>query len=110
MHADFLALVSEPLHRGRTLLHYLRDDEEHLLRHLLALPLDINARDDDGSTPLHAAASGGQAAVLRMLVMCNADPMIRNARGQDALMCAVKSRANTMVLPTLPNSTCFSVV
>ena len=66
------------------------------MRPLLALGLDVNAADIDGNTAAHAAAYAGHAAVLRMLIMCNADPHARNRRGQDALLCAVRSRTNTM--------------
>jgi ankyrin repeat protein len=91
--------VFEELPRGRTLLHCLRDEQEALVRPLLALGLPVDGADADGRTPAHAAAAGGHAAVLRMLIMCNADPRAHDARGQDALLCAVRSRRNTMVRP-----------
>lgn len=96
--AGLLELLSQPLARGRTLLHCLRDTQEHLVRPLVAVGLfSINDQDRDGNTPLHVAAGDGQTAVLRMLVMCSADPALRNRAGRDALMCAVRSKANTMV-------------
>lgn len=48
---------------GRTVLHYLATNpyylSEPMLRFLLAHDLDINARDNDGATPLHLAVGGG---------------------------------------------------
>jgi ankyrin repeat protein len=83
--------------KGRTLLHVLRDGQEHLVRPLLAHGLGIDVRDASGNTPLHTAAAGGQADVLRLLVMNSADPSLRNHRGRDALLCAVCSKVNTLV-------------
>eukprot|EP00892_Ulva_mutabilis_P002725 jgi/Ulvmu1/12453/UM009_0105.1 len=94
---ELVELVSQPLARGRTVLHCLRDTQEHLVRPFVNLGgFGINSPDADGNTPLHIAAGDGQAAVLRMLVMCSADPSIRNRAGRDALICAVRSKANTM--------------
>lgn len=67
------------------------------MRPLLALGVEINAVDADGNSAMHTAASSGNAAVLRMLIMCSADPHTVNKRGQDALLCAVRSKTNTMV-------------
>ena len=88
--------------KGRTLLHVLRDGQEHLVRPLLAHGLGIDVRDGTGNTPLHTAAAGGQADVLRLLVMNSADPSLRNNRGRDALLCAVCSKVNTLVCSCLP--------
>jgi hypothetical protein len=97
MPAEFEQLIMEELPKRQTLLHCLRDEQEQLVRPLLALGIDINARDADGNSAMHTAASGGHAAVVRMLIMCNADPHILNKRNQDALLCAVRSKHNTMV-------------
>lgn len=78
------------------------------MRPLLALGVEINAVDADGNSAMHTAASSGNAAVLRMLIMCSADPHTVNKRGQDALLCAVRSKTNTMVriYPPPPLETC----
>lgn len=80
-------------------MHCLRDGDEQHIRPLVTFGHDIDGKDVDGNTPLHSAAINGQAAVLRMLIMCNADPNIANNRGQDALLCAVRSKINTLVRP-----------
>ena len=72
------------------------------MRPLLAHGLGIDVRDGTGNTPLHTAAAGGQADVLRLLVMNSADPSLRNNRGRDALLCAVCSKVNTLVCSCLP--------
>lgn len=43
---------------------------------------DVNARDHDGSTPLHNAASRGDDELIRYLVERGADPRAVNRRGQ----------------------------
>lgn len=98
--AEFEQLVMEELPKRQTLLHCLRDEQEQLVRPLLAIGIDINAVDTDGNSAMHTAASGGHAAVVRMLIMCNAEPHIVNKRDQDALLCAVRSKHNTMVRPS----------
>jgi ankyrin repeat protein len=93
--------MTQPLPRGRTLLHCLRDGQEHLVRPLIGLGLSVDVQDAAGNTPLHAAAAAGQADVLRLLVMNSADPALRNKRGRDALLCAVSSKVNTLVRANL---------
>lgn len=97
--------VFQPLPRGRTVLHCVRDTQEHLVRPLVNLGRHtVDVQDRDGNTPLHVAAVDGETAVLRMLVMCSADPSLRNRAGRDALNCAVRSKANTLVRPRPPTS------
>jgi ankyrin repeat protein len=50
---------------------------------LLAAGLDLNAQDDDGNTPLHAAVTGRSSeAIIRFLVgEAGADVSVRNASG-----------------------------
>jgi Ankyrin repeats (many copies) len=95
--AGLEALLLEPLPKGQILLHCLTDEQEQLVRPLLAVGMDINAQDLDGNTPLHCAAAGGHASMLRMLLMCNANPNVLNNQGQDALLCAVRAKKNPMV-------------
>lgn len=96
--AGLHALLLEPLPLGQTLLHCLADGQEQLVRPLLGLGLSVDAQDADGNTPLHVAAAGGHASVLRMLLICNAAPGLVNARGQDALLCAVRAERNSAMV------------
>src|SRR4029077_9368775 len=49
---------------------------------------DINARSDDGTTPLMAATHSGQDATIRFLLDKGADVLMRNHRGWSALLFA----------------------
>lgn len=45
----------------------------------------INARDDEGATPLHHAAATGDSAAVVLLLEAGADPSARNYRGETPL-------------------------
>lgn len=51
---------------------------------LVSAGADPNARDRDGSTPLHTAWTNPNPAVVRALLRTGADPLARNERGQAA--------------------------
>eukprot|EP00755_Sulcionema_specki_P001899 Sspe_Gene.26422::Locus_10936_Transcript_1_1_Confidence_1.000_Length_1225::g.26422::m.26422 len=46
-------------------------------------PSLVNARNNDGSTPLHLAACDGKIEVVRLLVELGADVEARNDRGEN---------------------------
>ena len=52
-----------------------------MLELLLARGLDINARDRNGSTPLHLAVSRGEVALVDALLGAGADTNVRDTRG-----------------------------
>jgi ankyrin repeat protein len=89
--------MTKPLQEGRTLLHCLKDGQEHLVRPLMGLGLEANVTDAHGNTPLHAAAAGGHVFVLRVLVMNSAEPAALNSAGHNAQHCALMSSMNTLV-------------
>lgn len=97
--------MHERLPHGMTLLHCLHDEQEQLLRPLLGLGCSTRDTDHAGNAAIHTAALGGHAAVVRMLIMCGADARAKNARQQDALMCAVRAKRNVMVRSRLRHST-----
>ncbi|MET7397115.1 hypothetical protein ABZS66_26885 [Dactylosporangium sp. NPDC005572] len=73
--------------RGRTLLHLLSwsPRPEPLLRRLVALGLDVEARDHEGYTPLlFAIAAGGSAAFVSELVALGARRGVSLPDGTDA--------------------------
>ena len=74
---------------GRTVLHCAADsprsDSSAVVRNLLALGLDPNARDDSGNTPLMEAAAAGNEAVIEILVAAGADREARDVHGRSAL-------------------------
>jgi ankyrin repeat protein len=56
------------------------------IAYLLTLGLAIDAVNEAGDTPLHAAISGrGSAMIIAQLLERGADPMIENGRGQSPL-------------------------
>lgn len=110
--------VNERDRAGRTPLHYavidLPHDREYLtarrdparkdevrawevdyrLRNTRALidsGADVNAVDDEGMTPLHAAAAADSAEVVRLLLDSGAAVDPQNIRGETPLRAAVQS-------------------
>ena len=62
-----------------------RGDTPALRRLLLAYEEDVDARDHDGSTALHAAAVGGHLGAARLLLDAAADPNSRTNCGDTSL-------------------------
>jgi len=52
------------------------------VRRLLDAGARVNARQSGGHTPLHEAALGGDAEVVRLLLAAGADPETGNHEGQ----------------------------
>jgi ankyrin repeat protein len=65
---------------------------------LISYGADVNARDDDGNTPLMTNKSAG--AVTRLL-NAGADPHLRNKKGQNALAVARQDIFATNVVPVI---------
>ena len=102
--------------RGRTALHeavqVISGDRfphfESAIRTLVAAGLDVNIRDDEGSTPLHYALGeeGGAEEAVKTLLALGADPNIRNDKGQTPRDIAdlYRCRHLAKLLPPPPNS------
>jgi len=56
-----------------------------MVESLLKNGIDVNVRNSDGVTPLMAAASTGNVAIVGMLIARGADPFTVNGLGQGAL-------------------------
>jgi ankyrin repeat protein len=93
---DHGANVREDLGGGETPLHRAAgpvEDSAEMLGLLLSRGADINARDEDGRTPLMVAADVGSPAAT-FLLRRGADPSIKDKKGETALDRARKLRAS----------------
>ena len=71
------------------LLHAAQEGDAPAVASLLAEGARVDARTDDGWTPLMVAVINGHAGVVRHLLACGADVNARNGRGWTALRFAV---------------------
>src|SRR5512135_305925 len=90
--ATWLARGADPNARdpdGRTALFEamltLKDKDAAIAEQLLAGGADVHVRDRDGQTPLHAAATFGDEAHMRVLLEHRAEIDARDAAGQTPL-------------------------
>ncbi len=87
---------AEPAHKdrmGRTALFTYALEVEHV-RLLKKLGCDVNARDAEGNTPLHATAC---ATTAEELIACGADVNARNAAGETPLDVSCNPRVSAVL-------------
>lgn len=53
---------------------------------------DVNAKDDQGMTPLHLAAQGGHAKVMELLISKGANVNARNSKAQTPLHLTIRDK------------------
>lgn len=77
---------------GTTALHWaVHNDNEALVKKLLAAGADPNKANRYGATPLSEAAVTGNLAIIRALLKAGADVNAANSQGQTALMVVARS-------------------
>ena len=78
------------------LINAARDGHTAIVEQLLAVPgIDVNAKDEDGSPPLHCAY--GHTAIVERLLAAGADVDARNNDGDTALMKAIVNSHTAIV-------------
>lgn len=84
-------IVLEKGHRSWTPLHYAAswNVDTYIVKLLLDNGAEVNAVEDDKSTPLHVAAARGSLEILRVLVASGANIDAKDQRGRTALMRAI---------------------
>lgn len=98
------ALSQEDLH------HFARDGDVEGLRRAISCGVDINARDEEGNTPLHEAVLMGKTSAVAFLAEKGADVNTKNTEGLSPLSVAMRHRYRAIVQLLLdhgadPNST-----
>ncbi|MDD9331973.1 MAG: ankyrin repeat domain-containing protein [Wolbachia sp.] len=101
---------------GQTLLHRVSNGQEGIAELLLASVKDdkrkrdklINARDENGNTPLHCAVEHvGFSNVVELLIEHQADYTIKNNRGDTPLHVAGHKKGDSNMKPLLGQNLCF---
>ncbi len=73
-------------HNGETILHQAAlSGNKILARKLIAAHHHINAKDDDGNSPLHKAISSLNLQVIQLLLNAGANPLLKNKYNQTPL-------------------------
>jgi len=81
-----------------TLISACRCDDLAEVARLIAAGADVNARDNDGRTPLVRAAWYGHPDIVAALLKAGADVDARNNDGKTALMWAADEPTRTALL------------
>ncbi len=95
LHSQIIKAIDSGDRQGRTALHEAAKlGRLDIIRDLLANRADINAPDDEYTTPLHTAVLWGHESILEFLIKNGAEVNTRNQYGMSRLSPAVGLRAN----------------
>lgn len=90
------ALLSVPA-AGQTLIEAAQNDDRASVTALLSQKADVNAREDDGSTPLAWAAVRCNLEIATLLLKAGANPNLANEQGIGPLYLAIVNGSPDMV-------------
>lgn len=79
----------EPPKQKSTLHQAVRDCDLSKINTLIAKKVDVNARDEEGMTPLLIAVQGNNYAVVETLIQAKADVNAQDEKGNSALFYAI---------------------
>jgi ankyrin repeat protein len=87
----------EPYKKESILMLAVEGGNPDIVRRLIALGCEVDARDSDGVTALARAARYGDVEAAQALINHGADPESRDQRGKTPLFCAAEGGHQTMV-------------
>jgi ankyrin repeat protein len=96
-------LVIVPMKACHCLLDACKDGDFEKTKRVLENDAHVNARDEDGCTPLHFASENGYDAIVSLLLQNNADFNVYNGDGLTPLHLACKNEEEAVVSLLLKN-------
>jgi len=98
------AAPGKKLARGVSAVHFLgwnKPNADRICKALLASGAHIDAKDEEGNTPLHKAVLGGMETQVERLLKHGANPFVRNAAGKTPRDLAERSPGDARIWVTL---------
>lgn len=75
----------------RALMAAIQRGQEHSIKVIVGMNINLNAFDESGRTPLMVAAAAGQTKIVEMLLNGGADVSLRNSAGLTAIDLAIQA-------------------
>ena len=82
---------------GQALIQAVQNDDQAAVAELLAQKADVNAREDDGATPLAWAALRCNYTIAALLLKAGADPNLSNEQGIGPLYLSIANGSPAIV-------------
>ena len=94
--APAFAATDELTGYGPAIIQAVQNDDQAAVAELLKQKADVNAREEDGATPLSWAAVRCNLEIARLLLGAGANPNLRNEQGIDPLYLAIVNGSPAM--------------